>query len=64
MTIQELYVFACKNDLLEKDVYQVINKFNNFLKSQSSQVINDIDNQFHITKVEWSFEEVMELFSS
>ena len=64
MTIQELYVFACKNDLLEKDVYQVINKFNNFSKSQPSQVINYTDNQFHITKVEWSFEEVMELFSS
>ena len=64
MTIQELYVFACKNDLLEKDVYQVINKFNNFSKSQSSQAINDIDNTFHVTKVEWSFEEVMELFSS
>ena len=64
MTIQELYVFACKNDLLDKDVYQVINKFNNFSKSQSSQAINDTDNSFHITKVEWSFEEVMELFSS
>ena len=64
MTIQELYVFACKNDLLDNDVYQVINKFNNFLKSQPSQVINDIDKQFHITKVEWSFEEVMELVSN
>lgn len=64
MTIQELYVFACKNDLLEKDVYQIINKFNNFSKSKSSQAINSIDNLFHITKVEWSFEEVMELFSS
>ena len=64
MTIQELYVFACKNDLLEKDAYQVINKFNNFSKSQHSQSINDTDNPFHITKVEWSFEEVMELFSS
>lgn len=64
MTIQELYVFACKNDLLEKDIYQVINKFNNFSKSKSSQAINNIDNPFHITKVEWSFEEVMELFSS
>lgn len=64
MTIQELYVFACKNDLLEKDVYQVINKFNNFSKFQTSQTINNTDNPFHITKVEWSFEEVMELFSS
>ena len=64
MTIQELYVFAYKNDLLKKDVYQVINKFNNFSKSQSSKAINDTDNPFHITKVEWSFEEVMELFSS
>ena len=64
MTIQELYVFACKNDLLEKDIYQVINKFNNFSKSQPSQAINDTDNPFHITKVEWSFEEVMELFSN
>lgn len=64
MTIQELYVFACKNDLLDKDVYQVINKFNNFSKSQSSKSINDTDNSFHINKVEWSFEEVMELFSN
>ena len=64
MTIQELYVFACKNDLLEKDIYQVINKFNNFSKSKTSQAINDTDNSFHITKVEWSFEEVMELFSN
>ena len=64
MTIQELYIFACKNDLLEKDVYQVINKFNNFSKSKTFKAINDTDNPFHITKVEWSFEEVMELFSS
>ena len=64
MTIQELYIFACKNDLLDKNIDQVINKFNKFSKPKISKAINDIDNQFHITKVEWSFEEVMELFSS
>lgn len=32
MTIQELYIFACKNDLLDKDIYQVINKFNDLSK--------------------------------
>lgn len=64
MTIQELYIFACKNNLLDKDIYQVINKFNNFSKPQPIQVANDNNNSSNITKVEWSFEEVMELFSS
>lgn len=64
MTIQELYIFACKNDLLDKDIYQVINKFNDFSKPQPIQVTTDTDDPFHVTKVEWSFEEVMELFSS
>ena len=64
MTIQELYVFACKNDLLDKNIYQVINKFNNLSKPQSSQSTAYTDYPFHVTKVEWSFEEVMELFSS
>ena len=64
MTIQELYIFACKNDLLDKDIYQVINKFNSFSKPQSSQATTNTDNPFPVTKVEWSYEEVMELFSS
>ena len=51
MTIQELYIFACKNDLLDKDIYQVINKFNDFSKLQPIQVTTDEDNPFHITKV-------------
>ena len=63
MIIQELYIFACKNDLLDKDIYQVINKFHNFSESSSIQVTNE-NNPFHVTKVHWSFEEVMELFSS
>lgn len=63
MTLQELYVFACKNDLLDKDIYQVINKFNNFSEHSSIQ-ITDKEDPFHITKIHWSFEEVMELFSS
>lgn len=64
MTIQELYIFACKNDLLDKDIYQVINKFNDFSKPQPIQVTTNRDDPFQITKVHWSFEEVMELFSS
>lgn len=63
MTIQELYIFACKNDLLDKDIYQVINKFHSLSESSNIQVNNE-DNPFHITKVYWSFEEIMELFSS
>ena len=64
MTIQELYIFACTNDLLDKYIYQVINKFNNFSKPQSSQATTDTDNSFPVTKVEWNYEEVMEVFSS
>lgn len=46
MTIQELYIFACKNDLLDKDIYQVINKFNDFSKPQSDQVATNEDSPF------------------
>ena len=59
MTIQELYIFACRNNLLDKDIYQVINKFNDFSKLQPIQVTTDEDNPFHIPKVHWSFEEVI-----
>ena len=59
MTIQELYIFACRNNLLDKDIYQVINKFNDFAKLQPIQVTTDKDNHFHITTVHWSFEEVI-----
>ena len=61
MIIQELYIFACRNNLLDKDIYQVINKFNDFSKLQPIQVTTDEDNPFHITKVHWSFEEVIRI---
>lgn len=63
MTIQEVYIFACKHNLLDKDIYQVINKFHSFLETSNTDVI-DKDSPFSITKVHWSFEEIMELFSS
>ena len=59
MTIQELYTFTCRNNLLDKDIYQVINKFNDFSKPQPIQVTTDGDDPFQITKVHWSFEEVI-----
>ena len=59
MTIQELCIFACRNNLLDKDIYQVINKFNDFSKPQPIQVTTDRDDPFQITKVHWSFEEVI-----
>lgn len=46
MTIQELYIFACKNDLLDKDIYQVINKFNDSSKPQSDQAATNKDSSF------------------
>lgn len=65
MTIQELYIFACKQDLLDKDVYEVINKFKN--SSQQNTVNNNPVLNISFTKAnstEWSYEDVLKLFSN
>lgn len=63
MTIQELYIFACKNDLLDKEVYTVINKFNT--SSNTTTIIIDDSNDlpFKLDIIEYSYEDVLNLFS-
>lgn len=73
MTIQELYVFACKHDLLDKEIQEVITKY----KASSQQ--NSRKEEAHpkeerekinaklpfmLDKVEYSYEDVLALFSS
>ena len=63
MTIQELYIFANKNNLLNKDIYDVINKFNNSSKP-TQEIVNRDKSYVVLDKIEWSYEDVIELFSS
>lgn len=69
MTIQELYVFACKNDLLEQDIYKVINQFKTSSQPISTNTNTNINTNFKNSEwlfninVEWSYEEVLKLFS-
>lgn len=72
MTIQELYVFACKNDLINSDVQVVIAKYEKSLKKQvtpQSLVYNTKSNEvnnipFDLDKVEYTYEDVLALFST
>ena len=74
MTIQELYIFACKHDLLDKDTQEVITKYRT-----SSQQISTNKEEAHLKrekeaintnlpfvfdKVEYSYEDVLALFST
>lgn len=72
MTIQELYVFACKNDLMSSDVQVVIAKYEKFLKKQvtpqplvCTAESNEVNNlPFDLDKVEYTYEDVLALFST
>lgn len=72
MTIQELYVFACKNDLMSSDVQVVITKYEKFLKKQvtpqplvCATESNEVNNlPFDLDKVEYTYEDVLALFST
>lgn len=72
MTIQELYVFACKNDLINSDVKVVIAKYEQSLKKQVTPQLlvcttesNKVNNlPFNLDKVEYTYEDVLALFST
>ena len=72
MTIQELYVFACKNDLINSDIQVVIAKYEKSLKKRAtSQPLvyitesNEVNNlPFDLDKVEYTYEDVLTLFST
>ena len=72
MTIQELYVFACKNDLINSDIQVVIAEYKKSLKKQvTSQPLlyntksNEVNNlPFDLDKVEYTYEDVLALFST
>ena len=72
MTIQELYVFACKNDLINSDVKVVIAKYEQSLKKQvtpqplvCTTESNESNNlPFNLDKVEYTYEDVLALFST
>lgn len=72
MTIQELYIFACKNDLINSDIQVVIAKYEKSLKKQvTPQPLvcatepNEVNNMpFDLDKIEYSYEDVLALFSS
>lgn len=74
MTIQELYIFACKHDLLDKDTQEVITKYRTSLQQISTNkeevhpkrekgAINT-NLPFVFDKVEYSYEDMLALFSS
>jgi len=62
INIQDLYVFACKNNLFNEDIYTVIEQFKTSLKP--IQTVASCNVPFEIDKIEWTYEEVLELFSS
>ena len=74
MTIQELYIFACKHDLLDKDTQEVITKYRTSSQQNSTnkeeahlkrekEAIN-ANLPFVFDKVEYSYEDVLALFST
>lgn len=71
MTIQELYVFACKNDLINSDIQVVIARYEKSLKKQVTSkplVCTTKSNEgnnlpFDLDKVEYTYEDVLALFS-
>ena len=72
MTIQELYIFAYKNDLMNSDVQVVIANYEKSLKKQvtpqslvCSTESNEVNNlPFDLDKVEYTYEDVLALFST
>ena len=72
MTIQELYVFACKNDLINSDVQVVIAEYKKSLKKQvtpqslvcTTKSNKDNNLSFDLNKVEYTYEDVLALFST
>ena len=74
MTIQELYIFACKHDLLDKDAQEVITKYRTSSQQNSAskeeahpkrerEGINS-NLPFVLDKVEYSYEDVLALINS
>lgn len=59
MTIKELYYFAINHSLLDEEVNVVVNKYNEeFLK------VNKPTKPLDLSKVEYTFEDVIALFSN
>ena len=70
MTVRELYEYSITHSLLDKQVYDVIAIFsvNNCVNSDDSSKSSSITPKKHcddiLSKVEWSIEDVLWLFSS
>lgn len=74
MTIQELYIFACKHGLLDKDAQEVITKYRtssqqNSIKKEEAHLKREREEintnlPFVLNKVEYSYEDVLALFNS
>lgn len=59
MTIKELYYFAINHSLLDEEVNVVANKYNEeFLK------VNKPTKPLDLSKVEYTFEDIIALFSN
>ena len=65
MTVRELYDYATIHSLLDKQVNEVIAIFdvNNVKKETSSVIPNKLKDDI-LSKVEWSTEDVLWLFST
>lgn len=61
MTVLDLFIYACKNDLQDKDIDIVINQFKDS-SVQSSEELYDLDVPFCSDRLEWSTEDIFELF--
>lgn len=59
MTIKELYYFAINHSLLDKEVDEVIRVYNN-KQSKVTQPIKALN----LDKVEYTFEDLIDLFSN
>lgn len=58
MTIQELYYFAINHSLLNKEVNEVIREY-----MQYNSKVKTTSKPLNINKVEYTFEDVIALFS-
>lgn len=75
MTVQDFYVFACKNDLLNNDPTEVLIKYKASLQHNSANEAHHDNNYikntgtntnlpFKLEIIEYSYEDVYTLFST
>ncbi len=64
MTIKELYYFAINHSLLDKEIDEIIRVYNNEQSKVKQPTTNLHDRAINIDKVEYTFEDLIALFSN